>query len=991
MWYRLYRITTLFLISVCATMFVSVNSGGPISPAGAGAVVVTSSESSTNSLAIFAGKLQPDLALRLATMSDDDTISVEIAVAGGISAKDLNDLLDSTCSTLAERRRVGVLLLKERAIQTQKHLLAELHQLQLDGLVRNFESHWLTNTISVDLAAASVRSIVVLRDVTEVFQYPKIIQMVPDLSEPAAKWESTTEGGVEENLKCIGADSAWRMGYTGAGRVVCHFDCTGVEGGHPALKANWKGRDGRPSAAWLGGFALDGYPAAAGYSELDAHGTHVVGIMVGHDDKTGDTVGVAPGADWIGSTGPAWEWAADPDGNPNTTDDVPDVINISFMTGGSCWDVYWDRIDMTEALGIVNIISAGNSGPAPYSVVGPGNRAVDSLTNFAVGSIDHRSGTIYRSSGRGPSICDSVSIKPNVAAPGAYIRSSVPGGLYAIHGGTSMAAPHVSGAVAILRQFAPNASVRQIKEALLAGCTPAGGEMPNNDYGWGIINIPASISYLTSLSQPDVRVVSFDYSPIDIKDTLRTQLRLNNRGYPIDSVYVSFAGQQNGITVLTDSVYYGTLNMNQESAGDKMIEIILADTMYAGAKLSIQYTIHGANGYQRTGNLVIQAGIPGSSSYFTHTTGSVEFTVSNFGRYNYFRCGELSQDWLYDGALMIGIDTEHVSDGFRNMSVQPDDDFWWDITDNFYIRTPGPVADQETECRYDDGRAEHRIGIQVRQKSYSWDIAPDTGFVILEYTLQNIHRHSIDGIYAGLALDWNFTYGNYDNQCEGDFSRQEGLGFIFKHTSELDSSWFRGVAVLNPEGVASYRVIGQPNDGRIRGPGLSDSSKFAALSGGLVDTNRTGGDHETLMHVISTGPFTLAPGASDTAYFALLASNSLIDLRVAALRAKRKAQSMTEVYNPLERFVLSQNCPNPFNSVTRISFTLPHAANVKLVVFNVLGQQVRTLVCGRYDAGIHEVEWDGTDGYGHLVSSGVYLYRLKAEGVANTKKMILLK
>ncbi len=92
-----------------------------------------------------------------------------------------------------------------------------------------------------------------------------------------------------------------------------------------------------------------------------------------------------------------------------------------------------------------------------------------------------------------------------------------------------------------------------------------------------------------------------------------------------------------------------------------------------------------------------------------------------------------------------------------------------------------------------------------------------------------------------------------------------------------------------------------------------------------------------------------------------------------------------------ESFELSQNYPNPFNPSTTISYSLPRRSDVTIEIFNLLGQRVRTLVDESQSSGPHKVEWDGRDAEGKTVSSGVYLYRLKAEGGVLSRKMILLK
>ena len=90
-------------------------------------------------------------------------------------------------------------------------------------------------------------------------------------------------------------------------------------------------------------------------------------------------------------------------------------------------------------------------------------------------------------------------------------------------------------------------------------------------------------------------------------------------------------------------------------------------------------------------------------------------------------------------------------------------------------------------------------------------------------------------------------------------------------------------------------------------------------------------------------------------------------------------------------FALEQNYPNPFNPTTNVAFALPVASQVELSVFNVLGQKVATVVNGEYPAGNHTVTWDGTNSDGGSVSSGVYFYRIQAEGFSETRKMMLLK
>ena len=105
----------------------------------------------------------------------------------------------------------------------------------------------------------------------------------------------------------------------------------------------------------------------------------------------------------------------------------------------------------------------------------------------------------------------------------------------------------------------------------------------------------------------------------------------------------------------------------------------------------------------------------------------------------------------------------------------------------------------------------------------------------------------------------------------------------------------------------------------------------------------------------------------------------------------------TSVENPEglpEQFTLAQNYPNPFNPGTVINYTIPQSLNssqIKLDIFNLLGQKVITLVDAKQVAGEHSIQWDGKNEAGNLVTSGIYLYRLKAETFVEMRKMTFIR
>jgi hypothetical protein len=90
-------------------------------------------------------------------------------------------------------------------------------------------------------------------------------------------------------------------------------------------------------------------------------------------------------------------------------------------------------------------------------------------------------------------------------------------------------------------------------------------------------------------------------------------------------------------------------------------------------------------------------------------------------------------------------------------------------------------------------------------------------------------------------------------------------------------------------------------------------------------------------------------------------------------------------------YFLQQNAPNPFNPETQISYAISMAGRVRLIVYNMLGQAVRTLVDEGQAAGRHVARWDGRDDTGRTLASGVYIYRIEADNFKAVRRMMLLK
>jgi bacillopeptidase F len=455
-----------------------------------------------------AGEIDSGLGKILENASPDQDISVLVFLSDQTDLAAITDQMDERNATLALRHETVVRALQEKAASTQGDITAHLSGLKSEGRVDDFEAFWVTNAIRVDATAEEIERLAERSDVARIYYNYEI-----ELIDPV---EVRNDGGggtittVETGVQAVRAPEVWAMGITGEGVLVANMD-TGVDGDHPALASRWAGvadsrYAGHPEWAWYDPYlGQNDFPYDNG-----GHGTHTMGTVCG--GAPGDEIGVAPGAYWIASAPIdresisrtvadailSFQWMIDPDGDPETDWDVPDVCSNSWgLTTGHgyppCDELFWSYLDACEAAGTVILFSAGNEGPSSNSLRRPADRATDDYRTCAVAAVDANdpSWPVASFSSRGPTYCTpggGPAIKPDIAAPGVDVRSSYPGGGYYYMSGTSMASPHVNGVVALIRQANPDLSVQQVKQIIYETAYDLGAAGEDNSYGWGMID-----------------------------------------------------------------------------------------------------------------------------------------------------------------------------------------------------------------------------------------------------------------------------------------------------------------------------------------------------------------------------------------------------------------------------------------------------------------------------------------------------------------------
>jgi subtilisin family serine protease len=384
-----------------------------------------------------------------------------------------------------ERVRRVVQLLQDTANTSQVPIRAFLATQRARGLAGPPTHFWVFNGLAV-----SARAVVI----DQLAARPDVARITPNGMFQAPSLEASTSA-VEPNLAAIHAPALWDLGYRGQGIVVANVD-TGVYLYHDDLNAQWRGG----ANSWYD--PNSEHPDAP--TDLSGHGTQTMGVMVGRD-AGGTAIGVAPDAQWIAvkifnDLGQAttagihagYQWLLDPDGDPGTAD-APHVVNNSWSFGSSGCDLEFQLdLQALRAANILPVFSAGNFGPYSATSASPANNP----EAFAVGAIDDFDQMYYYSS-RGPSSCgEAQTVFPEMVAPGVDIRTTERYNLYTDATGTSAAAPHTAGALALLLSAYPQLTAEEQADALLAGAFDLGTAGPDNDFGYGRLDAWGSYQYL---------------------------------------------------------------------------------------------------------------------------------------------------------------------------------------------------------------------------------------------------------------------------------------------------------------------------------------------------------------------------------------------------------------------------------------------------------------------------------------------------------------
>jgi subtilisin family serine protease len=824
----------------------------------------------------------------------------------------------------------------------------------------------------------------------------------PKFMYPVCSTPNDPSFGSQFSLIKINAPAAWDI-TTGDTTIIIGIVDTGVDWPHPDLAANiyrnWAEIPGNGIDDDNNGFVDDYHgwdfgglgnnriatPDNNPIEDRPDHGTHVAGIA---SAVTNNGIGIASigykckilpvktSEDDIRDLGaPLISFGFE--GIVYAADNHARVINCSWGGGGFSL-LGQETIDYAMSKGAVVVCAAGNDNstetfyPANYNGV---------LSVASTTSTDARSS--FSNYGHGIGVC----------APGSGIYSTWQPDTYATESGTSMASPLAAGVCALVASKFPQYTADQIREQVRVNCDDISAQNPGfiNMLGKGRINAFKAVNNTNSESCRATKVTFSDEAPggnnngiFEPGETITVRVEFKNFLTPTSSLSVTLVNKNSYSTIVNGNFNAGVVgtlqSFNNNSAA---YSFTLSQTMPNNA--SLDFLLNFSDGTYSDFQWINTVGNP---NFGTQTGNDISLTLTakgNLGFNDYpndqqgdgfhFQGGP---NYMFEGALMLGTSSTKFVDCARNSGQQAQDADFVSVQP-FNISIPGTVSNiQGSTVFNDNGAASNKLGVNIHLQSYSYIDPANSNYIILRYTIKNNSGASLTGLFAGLFFDWDMIEGSGANDLTA-WDNTGSFGYVHHQGSNPDTTI--GIGLLSGTNYGFYAV---PNAQTF---GYAISDKWSALSSGLTTTSSGPTD---IANITSGGPYTIAAGDSIDVAFVLACDLNLGILRTAIANARAKYNAIItgikeNSQTPIS-FNLEQNYPNPFNPSTVIKYSIPAAGNVNIKVYDILGNEVKTLVDGNKAPGNYSVTFDA-----RALPSGVYLYKLTAGNYTSVKKLILIK
>lgn len=595
----------------------------------------------------------------------------------------------------------------------------------------------------------------------------------------------------------------------------------------------------------------------------------------------------------------------------------------------------------------------------------------------------------------------------DIAAPGNSIYSTIPNDEYGYISGTSMATPVISGALALIATQHPGWSGIKVAEQLRVTAKNIDNQNPSYNFklGKGMLDVKRAITE----TLPALRIASIEFEDndgsgiIDPGELIQVSISLANHLANASNISLTLSSPSPYITITQANAQVTAISEAETLKVQTPFMFTTSDTTASGTPIEFILQI-SAGDYQDFDTFMLTV----SPLFGIVSINNIETSVTPIGRIGYADVDNQDEgngfkfkqgpNLLFEGAIICGVGPDQISNAARGDVTGEliyDRDFTTTENGNLQVFTPGSLTDQETIAIFDDSQSANPMNIQIVQETFANNDSVYRDFVIFRYTIENKGQNQLNNFHFGLFFDWDMDGGTFDTNV-ADFDAINNIAYVYD-VSDRGPDTFVGIAAITENSVFSRAIY---NDESLSSnpswgiyDGFSDQEKWEAIS----TQNLVTAGPADISHAIAAGPFDIAMNEKIQPVFVLMAGKSLDDLQAKAKTAKELYMELfeTSVQSPAaalpEKLTLYPNYPNPFNPSTEIQYHVPVTTEVQLMIYNLLGQRIVTLVDQKQLRGTYSVTWDGLDINGNQVASGLYFMELTTKNHTLRHKMMLTR
>ena len=580
----------------------------------------------------------------------------------------------------------------------------------------------------------------------------------------------------------------------------------------------------------------------------------------------------------------------------------------------------------------------------------------------------------------------------DVMAPGSGIYTTS-GTSYATQSGTSQSAPMAAGVAALIRSHYPNYTAMQAIACLKASCKNIDGITGNSSYagkmGAGRIDAEAAVTR-TDLKSA---IISLPANISDGNDnmfvggdTIRITSDFINYLNPMSNLTATLSTTNTAVTILDATTTLGAMATleKKDNAADPFLVYIKPS---APQNTSVQFKVTLSDGaysenyyFKKTLNV----------NYLTLSTNNLAFTVTSRGLLGYNEANQVEGSGLdykeegsvlYEASFMIGTSSSKVSSMARENTGAPDRDFI-SVVNIQEAPLPHRSSYDVMGTFNDDGAGSDKLNVSIDYSAYAFSFSD---FVIVQYIMKNEGSSTLSNLYAGVFADWDIP-DIMKNKVAEDAANK----LAYAYNAAGTPTRYAGIKLLSDRAAFNHYAcdISTSGGGGVDfGGGFSTAEKWTTLSTARPTAGASAG--LDIGDVVSSGPYTIAPGEQDTIAFAFFIAETTNDINAIAADAQTKYSDAilgirkngnAGIYSAVDVF------PNPAKASVNLKFTLDKAEEINWTAFDVSGKVVAKQHIGKLTNGDHNIKINTADW-----SEGTYFIRLEKSEIHIIKQIQLIK